>query len=403
MNVLYVTQYFAPEIGAGAVRAMNIAKCLLKLGHEVQVISEIPNYPDGDVPEKYRHKLLWKERLEGIDVVRSYVHASDRNSFFKKLSFYLSFMVSSSICGLKCLRADLIIATSPPPTVGVSGYLISKMRKTRLLLDIRDIWPDSIAEVGSLSKTSLFYYALKKIERFLYSKADIISVAVQGLEKRVKERTSTTVCHLPNTVNMDSFKTKHSAETTKKNLGVAEKFVVLYAGNHGLAQGLEFVMQSAFELKRFKDILFLFVGEGVKKAELMTQTDRLGLTNIIFLGKRSHKEMPDVISVSDVCLVPLKKSDLFLNALPSKMFEYMALKKPVIVSIKGEAEELLKDANAGISIKPENSGELYDAILKLYNDRTLCRFFGENGYRYIKKFYSQQNQLVSCRKLLKRI
>ena len=329
------------------------------------------------------------------------MYASSKNTFSKKILFYFSFMISSAIGALLCQKHDLIIATSPTLPVAIAGYFVSKIRNTRIILDIRDIWPDSAVVVGVLADKTILYCDLKKFERFLYTKANIITVPVQGLSERIGKRTKTPIFHLPNTVNLDNFKTTRFSNVLRRKYGVGGKFIVLYSGNHGLAQGLEFILQSAVALKRFEDILFLFVGEGVRKISLEEQKRKLKLDNVLFLGKKDRKEMPDIINISSICLVPLKKSNLFLNALPSKMFEYMALKKPIILSVRGEAKKLLEDAKAGISIEPENSKDLSEAVLKLYKNHKLVRLFGENGYKYINRFYSHQRQLESCEKLLR--
>ncbi len=401
MKILYITQYFPPEIGAGAARAFNISNCLSGLEHKVRIISEIPNYPDGKIAKKYRNRILYNEKFKGINVLRTYACASNRDTFLKKMLFYLSFMISSCVGALCCKKPDLIIATSPPLLVALTGYFISRVKKTKLLLDIRDIWPDSAVAVGALRHRTILYFISKKLERFLYNRANLITSSVYGLCERIRKSTKTPVFHLPNTVLLTDFKPGYHGDRIKQKYGLNGKFIVLYSGNHGLAQGLEFILQSALLLKRFEDILFLFVGEGVKKVYLEEQKRGLGLNNVIFLGKKTHKEMPDIINISNVCLVPLKKNELFLNALPSKILEYMALQKPIILSVKGEAEKFLKDADAGISIEPEDSEKLSEAILKLYRNPELCRLFGKNGYRYIKNFYSHQNQFTSCKELLK--
>ena len=310
-------------------------------------------------------------------------------------------MISSFFGALRFSEFNLIIATSPPLPAAISGYFISRLKGAKLFLDIRDIWPDSIVVVGAMKERTMIYSILTKLERFLYRKARVITSPINGFKKKISQRTKTPFFHVPNIVNLVDFRYEPSEVVCQEIQHLSDKFIVLYAGNHGLAQGLEFILEAAREIEGFEDIIFLFVGEGIKKPWLEAQARNLNLNNVLFSGKRSHEEMPDIISLSDVCLVPLKKSDLFLNALPSKMFEFMALKKPVIVSIKGEAKELIEVANAGITIEPESSSELSKAILKLYKNRKLANKFGEKGYRYVEQFYSYTNQLEACSKVLK--
>ena len=222
MKIIYITQYFPPEVGAGAVRAFNITKNLIELGNNVFVISEIPNYPDGKIPPKYRHKFFYKERYEGIDVLRTYVVASKRKTFLQRFLFYLSFMFSSIYAGLRLIKFDLVFATSPPLFVGLSGYFISKIRNAKFLLDIRDLWPETAVAFRQLSNKCLIYL-LVKLERFLYREADRVTTPIPGYCDKIGKSTSKKVIHLPRSINLTFFKTSSSQNELKRRYHWSKK------------------------------------------------------------------------------------------------------------------------------------------------------------------------------------
>ncbi|MBN2411859.1 glycosyltransferase family 4 protein [candidate division KSB1 bacterium] len=391
MKILLISQYYPPEVGALATRMSSLAMQLKRKGHDVTVIAEIPNYPSGTVSSKYKYKFIVKEKYEGINVIRTFVCANSRKTNLQRMRFYISFMISSIISGMFLEKFEIVLATSPPLFVGISGYVLSRLMGCRLVLDIRDLWPESAVSLGELKSERLINLA-EKLEHFLYSKADKVSIAVPGFRSRLLKKNvkDDKIVDFPNGVDFSLF-SPHDSRKAKMKYGFGDKFIVLFSGNHGLAQGLNTILKSAELLLKNREILFVFVGSGVEKDNLIKQRDKIGLNNVIFLPESPHKEMPEIISMADVCIVPLRNLPLFTNAIPSKMFEYMACRKPIISTLIGEGDKLIREAKSGITVQPENEDVIASSVLKLYNDIKLIEELGANGYAFVKHKYSRNN------------
>jgi len=403
LRILFVSQYFYPEVGAAAARIADLAKELSKLGHEIMVVSEVPNYPTGVVFRGYRGKLIHREKLNGIHVIRTFVSAFGRNSFFQRVILYLSFMLSSVIGAILMPKCDVVIATSPPLFVGLSGYVISRLRRCKFVFDVRDLWPESAVVLGELKKDSIFTSLAEALEKFIYGKADLISVAVPGFRNRIlsKLKIPEKIEVITNGVDPSTFSDnlRLRAYWRRRN-GFEGKFIVLFSGNHGLAQGLSTVLEAANILRIYEDIIFLFVGDGVEKGKLMRRKEELKLEHVIFWDNHPRGEMPGIISMSDVCLVPLRGVELFHNALPSKMYEYMACERPVILNFKWEAEEMIRMAGSGITVEPDDPHALAEAILKLYRNPSLRKELGRRGRSYVVENYNRKAIALKLANLL---
>ncbi|HPG41674.1 MAG TPA: glycosyltransferase family 4 protein [bacterium] len=394
MKILIISQYYPPETGALATRMSNLAKQLQTKGHDVIVLTEIPNYPSGVVTPKYRFKLFVKEKYNGIKVFRTFVCANPRKTNFQRMSFYLSFMFSATIAGLFLPKVDMVIATSPPLFVGVSGFVTSRLKGAKFILDIRDLWPESAVYLGELKAGKIANLA-GRLEQYLYKKAEKITIAVPGFRGRLVDKgvPDSKIINFQNGVDTRHFQPCASHDELKNSFNMGNKFVVLFSGNHGLAQGLFTVLEAAQLLKEYKDIVFLFVGSGVDKDRLMSTAGNMQLGNVIFSPEKPHQQMPEIISMSDVCLVPLKNLQLFDNALPSKMFEYMACGKPILSTLTGEGRDLIMRSNSGLSVPPEDAPQMAKAVIKLYNDRALKASLGYNGLLYVREHFSREKMI----------
>jgi len=389
MKLMFITQYFPPEVGAAASRIFDLIQGLKNKNHEIIVLSEYPHYPSNFVDRKYRDSFFIKENYQSISVIRSYVYVSERKNFFQRTFLYISFMLSSIIGSKHIPDTEVVIATSPPPTVGIAGWLMSRIKHSKFILDIRDLWPESVLALGAIRKGPI-YSILKRIEIFLYQKADIITIAIPGFRKHIIQLgiSNRKIVDLPNGANIDFFFKKDT--TIRKQFGWEDKFIVLFSGNHGLAQGLDSILKVANRLSDFKDIYFVMIGNGVEKKKIVKLKNKMKTDNVIMLDKQPREAMPDFISSADVCLVPLIKHPLFLHALPSKMFEYMACEKPIIVSIEGEAENFVEQSGAGIFVKPEDVEQMQKAILELYRNRKKAIEMGVKGRKYVERYFNRK-------------
>lgn len=392
MKILFLTQYCPPEVGAPQNRIFELAKQLKKFGHTVTILTAMPNYPKGEIFEGYRGKKLVKEEMDGIQIVRTAIYATKEKTFYKRMKNYLSFTFSSLFTGTKAIGdQDVIITESPPLFLGWSGYRLAKKKKAKFIFNISDLWPESAIKLGVLHN-KLFIKMSVWLEEFCYRKADAITCQTVGIVDNIVSRgfDKNKVHLITNGVDLDFFKPEKRDESFRKELNINDKFSVCYAGILGLAQGLEVIVKAADILKDNEHIQFVMVGDGPEKQKLIKMSEDLNLKNILFLPVQEKKNMPRIVASMDATIIPLKKLDIFKGALPSKMFECLASQLPIILAVEGEAEKLINDANAGITVEPENAGAIADAVLKLYNDIELRKNLGINGRKYADKFYSRE-------------
>jgi colanic acid biosynthesis glycosyl transferase WcaI len=407
MHILYLSQYFPPEVGATQTRAYEMACGLIQAGHHVTMVAEIPNHPRGVIPPEYRGKLYERADLDGIDVIRVWVKTTPVKTFRTRMAFYLSYMVSATLAGLFLARwrYDLIYATSPPLFVGAAALALSILRRTPLVFEVRDLWPESAVALGELKNPAAIALA-ERLERACYRRARRVVVVTAGIRQRLLERglPSDKLALIPNGTNTDLFQPQPEAGAALRDeLGLDDAFVVLYAGIHGIAQGLETLIEAASLLRADPGIRFLFVGEGPVKKETMALAEGYGLNNVRFHPEIPRERVPAFLSAADVALVPLRKLDLFKGALPSKMFDAWAGGCPTLVSIEGEAQRVLERSGAGRFVEPENPRALVEAIRALAADRGAGREMGNRGRAFVEAHYSRQAQARQLEQILRTV
>jgi len=405
MKILFLTQYCPPEVGAPQNRIFEFAKQLKKFGHEVSILTAMPNYPKGEIFEGYKDKKVVREEIDGIKIIRTSIYVSKEKTFTKRLKNYLSFAFSSVFTGTKYIEnQDVVITESPPLFLGWSGYYISKKKKAKYVFNISDLWPESAVKLGMLHNRALIKMSTW-LEEFCYKKADAVTCQTRGIVDNIVERgfEKSKVHLITNGVDTEFFNKKFRDNDFRKKIGVKNKFAICYAGIHGLAQGLEVIIDTAEKLRNYDDIQFIFVGDGPEKQKLMDMVAVKGLENVTFLPVQAKTNMPSIIASMDATIIPLKKLDLFKGALPSKMFEALASELPIILAVEGEAEKLIKDANAGITVEPENSDDIAEAVLKLYKNIEYREFLGKNGRKYVIENYSREAITIKLENILKNL
>jgi glycosyltransferase involved in cell wall biosynthesis len=403
VRVLYLSQYFPPEVGATQTRAYEMARYLVSAEHQVTMLTEVPNHPSGIIPPEYRGRLYERSDLEGIDVIRVWVKTSPAKTFATRMVFYISYMINAALAGLVLARGryDVIYATSPPLFVGGAALALSYMRRIPMVFEVRDLWPESAVALGELTNPRAVALA-GKLEEMCYNRARCIVVVTDGIRRRLEERgLDQKVVVIPNGANTELFRPDpESGAALRAELGLEGKFVVIYAGIHGVAQGLETVLGAAQQLQGVPDVHFLFVGEGPKKAELLALRNEMGLTNITMLAEQPRSKIPAFLSVADVALVPLRRLELFEGAVPSKLFDAWACGCPVVLSIAGEARRVLELAHAGVFVEPGDAGQMAQVVLQLRGDPEILLRYGENGRCFVKAHYSRQRLAVQLEELL---
>jgi glycosyltransferase involved in cell wall biosynthesis len=384
-------------MGAPAARVAELSRLWTKAGHEVTVLSGFPNHPTGVVPPEYRSKmwrLVCREQLGDVRVVRSWLLPFPNRKPYERLLNYGSFCLSAASTGMFLSQPDVVIATSPQLLVGLAGWWLARWKRVPFILEVRDLWPESLAAVGAAHENSLLYKALGSMARFLYRACDRIVVVTPSFEQHLVEK-----CQVPpekisvieNGVDAELFNPHAERAEIRAALHADGKCVVSYIGTMGMAHGLQTVVEAASQLQySAPDVLFLFVGEGAEKEKIVSSVRNRELTNVRFVDQQSREDIPAYICASDVCLVPLKKSELFTTVLPSKMLEFMACARPVIVGVDGLARRIVQETNAGIFVEPENAKDLASAIRRLAGDPALCKMLSRNGRRYILQSFTRR-------------
>lgn len=391
MKILLITQWYKP-INAPVKRMVRIAEHLAFKDHQVTVLTGMPSYPTGILPQKYKWKIWTKERENSIDIIRTYEYPTPNKGVFKRLFNNLSFIISASIAVLILPAYDIVIISSPSFLSGIPGLLASMRQKTYFIFDIRDLWPDSAVDLNFITKKWLINM-LKWLEALYYRRAKIIFGATPGIinhlksEKIPKEK----LWLLLNSVDTTAFRPQ---KVSRKTYGFKENdFIVAYIGNHSTVQNLKTSILAARILKNKKDIKFLFVGEGEEKESLVELAQKLRLDNVIFWSLKKTEEVNKTINIVDICNISLAPIKIFQDAIPSKTSEYLSCGKPVIASVSGDLKKYIEGYQAGIIYKADNEKECAQAILKLYKNPNLKQKMGENARRLAldifsnKKFY----------------
>ena len=368
MRILFLTDNFIPEKNAPATRTYEHCIKWTKMGYKVTVITCFPNFPIGKVFEGYTNKLYQEECIDGIRVIRVWSYITENNGFVKRIIDYMSYALTSFLFGL-FVKTDLIIATSPQFFTAISGRMLSFFKITPWVMEVRDLWPDSIVAVGSMNKKSIAFRILKRIEHHLYLSAQKIIVVTDSFKKYLIEKhfiPSEKIGVFKNGVLVNKFKKIDSEKLSelKESLGLKNKIVISFLGTHGLAHALRFILDSISKIKDTK-YHFLFVGDGSDKKNIIKYSQTLDSNNFTFLKSVSKNEMPQYIDISDYSLVNLKKSNEFENVIPSKIFENIAMYKPILLGVEGEAKELIEKYKVGIAFEPENRESFINAISKI--------------------------------------
>ena len=370
MRILFLTDNFPPETNAPATRTYEHCLKWINMGYKVTVITCFPNFPKGRVFEGYINKLYQKENIDGITVIRVWSYITENNGFVKRIIDYVSYALTSFLFGL-FVKTDLIIATSPQFFTALSGRMLSVFKRIPWVMEVRDLWPDSIAAVGSMNISSKPFKILKKIEHHLYLSASKIVVVTDSFKKYViKEHqiTSEKVGVFKNGVLISNFKKPkpNDVMTLKESLGLKNKIIISYLGTHGLAHGLKFILESISKISN-PDLHFLFIGDGAEKQNLIEYSKTLHSKNFTFLESVTKSEIPLYIEMSDYSLVNLKKSDEFKNVIPSKIFENIAMYKPILLGVEGESKKLIDDYEVGVCFEPENKESFLNALQDIQN------------------------------------
>ncbi|WP_371372111.1 glycosyltransferase family 4 protein [Sporomusa aerivorans] len=397
MNIFIICQWFPPEHAPIGVMLKELSQDLTDLGHSVTVITGFPNHPNGIVYQGYKKKLFLQETVEGVNLIRCYLFTSPDKSFFKRVMNFLTFAVTSFLAALTLPNQHIQFVVSPPITNGLVAIILKKLKGIKLVFNIQDIYPDVAITTGVIQNPVLIKL-LKRYEQIIYDQADQITVISHGFEKNLLSKgvIKNKITVIPNWIDTNEVYPRERDNSFARKHGLIDKFVVLYSGTIGLISGAEVLVECAAMLQSYKDIVFLFVGEGIVKDNIQHAATARDLTNMYFLPFQPREFLSDVQSTADVSVVTLKKGK-GKTSVPSKVLGFMAAARPVIASVDADSDtaQLIKNANCGFCVEAESAECIKSAVLYFYNDRFSGRTLGANGRIYLESHF-HRNKVTSC-------
>jgi glycosyltransferase involved in cell wall biosynthesis len=405
MHILLIHQSYTALDEPGGTRHHELASYLTAKGHQVTVIASQVSYLTGSsksITSKSQDRTTIDEigSHGKIDIHRVYTYPALHRSFAHRLIAFFSFMTASFLAGLKVHDVDLVWGTSPPIFQGLTALALAKIKRIPLLFEIRDLWPSFAVEIGIL-KQPLLIFASEWLEKFLYHQANLLIVNSPGFIDHVQSKGARQVELVPNGSDVDMFDPDDYGLSFRRGLGLGNKFVVLYAGAHGISNDLEVVLEAAHLLRNNPEIVIVLLGDGKEKSALMNKAASMGLENVKFLPPIPKNEMPTALAAADTCLAILKPIPLYATVYPNKVFDYMAAGRPVILAIAGVISQVVEKAGAGITVPPGNPNALADSINTLANDKQARIEMGRRGRKAVETHFNRQLLAEKLEKILK--
>lgn len=383
MHILYICQYFPPEMGAPAARAYEFSRRWVAAGHRVTVLCGVPNHPTGALYPGYRRQWRRVETIDGIAVHRMWVYVTPNAGVLRRGINYVSFGITSVLGSIGIRDVDVCIASTPQFFAGLAGAAVRRLKRVPLYLEVRDLWPDSLAAV-EVGAGGLTMRLLRGIERFMYRSAKGIVIVSPAFRAHI-EATGIPAARIgvvPNGLSTTLF---HPREGERRHFAAwRDRFLVGYVGTHGMAHGLETALEAARMLAD-ANMHFIFVGEGARKKDLKRQA--ADMPNVTFIDRQPRGTIAAMLAELDVALVLLRDTPLFRAVIPSKMFEIMGSGIPMVLGVAGQARAILDAADAGIAIPPGDAAALADALRRLAADPALRARYGGNASRHVRENY----------------
>ena len=387
MKLTILTQYYPPEVGAPQGRWSALAAAFRRRGHAVTVLTAMPNYPTGRIYPGYGG-VLRREVRDGVRVIRTFVFPTQKADLLRRLSSYFSFVFASATVGTVFLkRPDYLIVESPPLFLGLAGVWLSWVKHCRMIFNVSDLWPESAVRLGVLRPEGLAYRLSEWLERFCYRRAAFVTGQTRAIVGDIAARFPwCRTYHLSNGVNDRVFHPDRRTAEARAALGPTDACIAFYAGLHGLAQGLDRVLDAAAVLAD-TPLRFVLMGDGPTKADLVRQAWERGLTNVDFLDARPTSDVPPLLAAADVVVVPLVTH--LPGATPSKLYEAMASGRPVVLVAEGEPAAIVREQQAGLIVAPGDAAGLAQALRTLCGDAVLRERLGANGRQAAERYFNQ--------------
>jgi colanic acid biosynthesis glycosyl transferase WcaI len=403
MRILLLSTYFRPDIASTGVLMTQLAEELASMGHQIVVVTSMPHYDTNRIWDRYRGRLFVRERQGPLDVRRVYLYVPQRKeNLLGRLLNYATFNVLSTVAGTLAGQYDVVLVPSPPLTNGIAAFLMSRLRRVPFVYNVQDIYPDIAIRLGVMTNPQVIA-AFRTLEKFVYRKAAAVSVISEGfrLNLLAKGVPDSKLHVIPNFVDPEFVRNLPRPNSFSRQHDLDDHFVVLFAGNVGLSQGLESVLDAARLLAHQPHVLFLIVGSGAAKDGLMKRVEEMGLDNVRFLPFQPHGVVPELYASADVCLVPLRRG-LTEQSVPCKVYTIMAAGKPLVASVDEASDtwQLVRTADCGLCVQPETPEQMADAILALARDRELGGGMGRRGRQYVESRFTPQSAAKQYEALL---
>jgi glycosyltransferase involved in cell wall biosynthesis len=386
MHILLIHQAFAALDEPGGTRHIEMARALAAKGHRVTIITSAVSYLTGKSSSAAQKT---EQPIPGVTIRRVYTYPALHRSFFHRVLSFFSFMFSSFFTGLAVEQVDLVWGTSPPIFQGWTAWLLARLKHVPFLFEVRDLWPAFAIAVGVLRQKTLIRLSLW-LERFLYRHADVIVVNSPGFTEHIKGRGGRDIRLVENGVDPAMFVSKAGGKEFRRQHGLENSCVILYAGAHGISNDLPVVLAAAEQLKDEKAVRFVFVGDGKEKAALQQLAQSKALSNVLFLPSVPKSQMAEVVAGADACLAILKPLELYKTTYPNKVFDYMAAGKPVLLAIDGVIRQVVEDAQAGLFVQPGDAQSLAQAARWISQHPGEAAKLGEDGKTYVSTHFNRR-------------
>jgi glycosyltransferase involved in cell wall biosynthesis len=392
MHILFLTHYFPPEVNAPASRTYENTKRWVRAGHKVTVITCAPNHPNGVVYPGYENKWRQWEEKDGVRVLRVKTYLSANKGVANRSLNYFSYLLSAVAFCRRVQNVDLVVSTSPQFFCGLSGYFVSRLHGCPWVVEIRDLWPESIHAVGAVRGRGVIGL-LERVEFFLYQRPDHIVALTSAFKRHIVKRgiAPEKIDIVTNGADLEQFKPIPQANNFRERHNLNGMFVASYVGTHGMAHALETVLKAAKVLENEPRIRFLLVGDGAERENLLKRKDELKLKNVLMLPQQKKESVPEILAASDACMVLLRRTELFKTVIPSKIFEAMAMERPIILGVDGESRKIVEESGSGVFIESENPKKLADAVLKMSRDLAWAEQIGKTGGEFVRQHYSRDH------------